>query len=391
MAYAPADAGLMLHIDVSALSTIVMPELRKQKQTVPPEQLAKIERIVRKIRSIDIFAVFKGKEEPIALVAMRGRLRLADIKELKSIAASASPVPIGDTPLVSKGNGRYTIDTPTGPSTLIFGNEANDLPDDVVLIGDGSIITPWILKGKGREPAALKPMLQGVNRAAAIWGAGVLPTDLNPSLPASISGHIDLRPTGRSMVKMTFKDPDGAAQIKSMISAPMYAEFGLEKLLKAEVSGTQVTITTATGAELMAAAREALGKMQKGAKQGASIAKLSDIGRGIMLYAAVNDDKMPSDLAALVTEKMISAETLFSPHNASGPKVDASGKPTPPFDYVLLAFKKLPEGEVLIAYEKPSYYSNAGTCMLFADGSVKFGDMEAFRKALTKAKGLLGK
>ncbi len=385
MAYAPPGTMIMAHVDVAALVESALAEVGKVPDLAPAEQVSKIEGFARKVRSVDVYAVVRGTQKPpLVLVAVHGNITLADVKEaVKSIDPKAP-----ELPLTSKGNGRYAIEgIPDEPFTVIFGSEAGDLPDDVVLVGSGSLLTDAGLKKLGTgDLKTLNALLTGVDRSAPIWGAGEIPAGLDPRAPKSFALHIDPRPKGDVLVKLTFHASETAEAISQLVKSPMTNPMSEE--FAVEHAGPVLTIRMKkTDEGLFGKAAAVLVKARRIARRSMSAANLRSIGSAMSIYLTAKDGQAPPDLMTLKKTRMIQAEHFFSPSNPRGRRIDAAGNPIPPFDYVYLAAKKknLPS-KTIVAFEKPTLNQNEGTNVLYFDGSVKWLTMEQFRVQLEKSR-----
>ena len=128
-----------------------------------------------------------------------------------------------------------------------------------------------------------------------------------------------------------------------------------------------------------------VGRSMEMARRSISGANLSSIGKFTMIYQAEHE-KLPPDLQTLV-KSGLSAEALYSPHSDNKPRYDAGGQLVGEFDYVYLGGQfgdKDPPPDMIIAYEKPELNKFQGTNVLQYQGSVKWMDMETFRRELAR-------
>ncbi|KKK96240.1 hypothetical protein LCGC14_2664740, partial [marine sediment metagenome] len=127
------------------------------------------------------------------------------------------------------------------------------------------------------------------------------------------------------------------------------------------------------------------GRAQHLAKRSISAANLNTLGKNVHIYMA-EFEEVPPDYQTLF-KRGLSPQALISPMSGRKLRRDAQGNPVGPFDYIYLGgrFKEEPQGNMLMAYERPENYRNEGTNVLTYQGSVQWMDMATFREALARA------
>ncbi len=156
-------------------------------------------------------------------------------------------------------------------------------------------------------------------------------------------------------------------------------------------SGPSLTAALPAAAVGVSALIPALNNARHQAKKAVSAANLNSIGKGCMIYAATNDDRLPTNLSQLVDEGFISTRSLVSPVSGKRPPgVDKKSKKLiGPVDYILINYapKTLDSiaspAQAILAYERPGNYQNKGTWVAFVDGHVEWVPMTQFNKLLT--------
>lgn len=199
LALAPPHAVGVIHVGKWGRTLAMLNEnLGLLKGTPAGEPIRLMLPFVRGITSVDVFlAPVPGKAEIDGIVALRGTFGPTDMTKLLNVM-----IP-GEMKIDKPGNGRYLFSDANArsPFVMIIGDEANDVPAGVVLIGQGPMMTDKTVAGLGKsDNAALKRMLAGVDTTADICGAVQLDAS-QKDLPAEISGSIYL--TGPNAVKLT--------------------------------------------------------------------------------------------------------------------------------------------------------------------------------------------
>ncbi|MDY7011795.1 MAG: DUF3352 domain-containing protein, partial [Planctomycetota bacterium] len=130
----------------------------------------------------------------------------------------------------------------------------------------------------------------------------------------------------------------------------------------------------------------ALARAKGKAKQAVSATNLNIIGKGVIIYAAENDDQFPSNLIKLVEAGFLPVELLMSPSSGRKARKDSKGKPVGPFDYVYLGgqLTSSAPGSLIMAYERPEINKFQGTNVLYVDCHVAWVTMEQFQRDLAK-------
>lgn len=136
---------------------------------------------------------------------------------------------------------------------------------------------------------------------------------------------------------------------------------------------------------LVAVLLPTLGHARTRAREAASMANLGAIGKALVMYAAIKDDKETApDFNALIKENLVGPDAFISPlsgkDRASGVKTIDPAK----IDYVYLRLEPLAPPGLINAYERPENHGNRGTIVLMSDSSVRQVTIEEFNKLLNK-------
>lgn len=382
LAYAPPNAGGIVHVAVAEIAQDVADELRKQKYTVDPKALDDFTAIARKIESIDLFFTIVSKHgvpgKP--LVVVRGRLARADVERL---LAAASP----DATLEKGGNGRYALTGKNAsPLSLVLGSEADDLPDDVNVAAPEIEITPEFLKtlGKG-DNKNLRAMLKSVDASAPIWFAVNLEAIPSEDVPKSFTGSIHLFGTGRTQITADFRADEQAKEFEERFRGSEIVT-GLSDIVLVKREETTVTVATKSTESIFGRLLTALERARTLARRISSAANLNGIGKAIMLYKADNDDQPPPDLETLVKENIIGPKTLISPTSGREMPVDEHGMPTAKSDYVYFVLPDSAPANLIWVYEPPEINDNEGANVLYCGYNVAWVSVEEFREQLQRTK-----
>ena len=187
-----------------------------------------------------------------------------------------------------------------------------------------------------------------------------LPPDVRDTVLANLAA---LAKYARPDVESIWGDADGVVM----------ESFGSHPVIRVPGGVLGVASTVAVLMPTLAKAREL-------AKRAGSMVNLSNIGKGMALWAVEHEDKLPPSLEEEMTQEGFSAKFLVSP---------ISGKKS----YYYLPFKKSPAEPtaVIVVYEDPANYKGKGTNVLMSDFSVKRMSTEEFQKELKRATDLLEK
>jgi len=211
MKYAPPGTIGIIHVDVEALASDAIDEMAKHKDKMPDVNWDEVRANSEKVSSADVYLVDQGAGQPPApFIVLHGELRMQDLEEAFKSA--------GELPVTKGPNGRY--DLTLGPMALrmVFGDQAGDVPDGVVMAGPADMVTPEFIKKLGTgEAKALRKVLRGVNGRAPIWGGMVKPQPAGQGSPRSVAGHSDPRKGGKTRVEITFRTADEAKRTASQM------------------------------------------------------------------------------------------------------------------------------------------------------------------------------
>ncbi len=129
----------------------------------------------------------------------------------------------------------------------------------------------------------------------------------------------------------------------------------------------------------------ALPRARSNAARAASTANLHGIGKCIVLYRGLYEDRPPPDLAALLEENMISTTRMFvSPVSGREPPRYEDGKLIGEMDYVYMPLPANAPGDLIMVYERPENYRGKNTNVLYADGRVEWVDKNTFEARLRR-------
>ena len=206
MKYAPPGTIGVIHLDVEALAAEAIDEMAKHKDKMPGMDWDQVRANSEKVASVDVYLVDQGAGAPPGpFVILHGTLNTEDMK--KAFASG------GELPFTQVGNGRY--DLTLGPMVLrmVFGDQADDVPKGLMMIGPAPMMAKGFFKKLGTgESKALRKALRGVNGRAPIWGGIVMPQAAGQGGPRSVAGHSDPRKGGKTRLEITFRTADEAKQ-----------------------------------------------------------------------------------------------------------------------------------------------------------------------------------
>jgi len=116
------------------------------------------------------------------------------------------------------------------------------------------------------------------------------------------------------------------------------------------------------------------------AKRAASMANLNAIGKGIVLYMALNEDQAPEGFAPLVEDGMLSHRALVSPVSGRRMPRYQDGEIIGETDYIYLLLPADAPGRCIRVYERPENYGGKGTAVLLASAAVRWMDAAEFER-----------
>ncbi len=381
--YAPPNCTGVVHGDLDALRTYTFEQLRRHRGQLPKLDIDALEEMWARIRSQDVFLIGGGGDVvPSALGVMHGSVGAADIDRYARLLQM--PVP---AKMKAAGNGRYDWEVADDPWRVIVGAEADDLPDDLLLLGPAHEVTGPLVKGLGAPVSErLRRLLAAVDVSAPIWCALELPGGFGGEGDIFVVGSVDPRPNGKTSVAITFPSTQRAQELEGNLARE---DFPLHGLFQVRRVGAKLTLTHQKPEGLAGDLIAALVRARRLARRAMSAANLRRIGIAIAMYMAEEGDRSPESLLGLVKRGTIHAEHFFSPSSGRKPRIGKDGRPVPPFDYVYLAPKKPLPGDALVAYERPEINNNEGTHILTFGYSVRWVTMAEFRKQLARTQELM--
>lgn len=364
-------------------------------------QIEPMIRICRRSESIDVY-IFSTERQKIGFcIVVRGQATPQDVwnvfpKPEKELPKTSPAVEAFPTPSLQPGkNGRYAI-APMG-IFIVYGKEASDLPDGVMLIAMGDTLHSEFIAQLGKKSnSKLLAVLKQVDCSAPIWGgaAGLSEILEDDEAPESVCGILDPRGTGKLDVKLLFtnKEYSATGDIKVTIEQFFTGFFKVE--LKDNTLRLSLVPSDKPFAErLFGGLMPSLLQARFLAKQAVSMANLNAIGMGVVLYQAEHEDRYPPDLDSLVSEGQ-SVKLMISPLSGKKPPVwdKEKQKLIGPVDYILIDYSKtknIPGSNVVLAYEDPANYANLKDKkipVLFVDCHVELLDPKMFKAYVAAAK-----
>lgn len=392
--FAPKDTVAIAHVDTVAVAEFSARWIKSLAPIIEnPDTahflmgLSAAATVADPIQAVDVYVVMppattveSQPRPPIPTVAIAFRTGLS-VEELVDVAVKQMP-PLAEmaTKLKKGQDGRYTI--PDGPPVVVIdGKREKTVGEGTILLVIGENAESLIDSlGTGRG-AALAALLKSVDTSAPIWAAGILPANLPPDAPASITAGIHTDGGKPSIVTIVMKNAEQAGKIEMEFkkeSNPFGALFDVKR------ADATVTFTVALDDKFIARVMEALERARTLAKQSMSGANLNGIGKGIAMYQSEHKDQSPPNLETLVEGNLISAKMLVSPMTGRTLKTDAKGVPTEAGDYVYIVLPADAPGDLVRAYEPPEINKGKGGNVLFGDFTVKWLDAEKLQAAVKK-------
>ena len=227
----PSNAIGVVHIDVAKTRDEITAAVEKDKETFGPF-LAFLDPL-KKIESADVYLI-PGGREPKPLIALRGSIGPDDVI---GILAKAE---MKGSELIQAANGRYAIEGT--PFLMIMGNEADDVPEGVVLAGTVKMMTPEFVAALGKEKnTAVEAMMAKIDTSAQIWGGVAMPEkEQTRGAPQQIYGSANITGPNPLNVSFLFADEDKAANtMKEFDKTPPF----IKEVIALKQDGTTVTVT----------------------------------------------------------------------------------------------------------------------------------------------------
>lgn len=385
LALAPADAIGIVRVDVKAIAADLLDQLgQAEEPLLPPPVLEAVKKLADRVDSVDVFLVDGSAEAPPTLFAVvRGSLTVDDL-----VSAAASMTGGEKPPYTEVRPGVYDSNAGPAPIRAIFGSEAPEADDGVVLVGLQPMMTDDFIKNLGTgDVEALRKLLAGVDTSVPIHGGIVLDVIDDPEAPRSLAGSIDPRRKGGMHVALEFKDVKFAREFSA--SLVDFRGKAMLPALEITASGKLAVVECKWEGGILESVIPGVMRARQLARRALSAANLQGIGKGVLMYAAENEDRIPQHLGELVTVEWVPLEILISPSGKTpregwDPK---AGKV--PGDYVYLRVPlDAPEG-LIMAYERPELNKGEGTNVLHVDGSVRWVTPEEYAKLLADTKAWL--
>ncbi len=363
LSLAPPDAFGVIHIELKPLVNSVLAELEKQKADLSDVPVDQIRRTAEKAAVMDVFLVPGSGMMPLGAVAIvRSPVSPADFGELMKAGGQKAPE------LKKLGNGRYGADD-GDEQILIYGAEASDVPDGVLLLGDRALLTEEYLKklGTGKNEK-LRAMLGDVRSAAPLWLAAsleALPLPI-PIKLTSMSGWFDPSGGGDGRVTVTFGDETSAKLAYTQAAGGL--DEAAKEYVAIEQKGNVITVTP-KGGDLLARTVSAFVSSRQEALRVRNMAQLRQVGLCIQMYGNDNEDAAPPDLAALAKY----ADGKLRDDLASNKTGYVYRKPAGALGTLA--------GETVLVHEALDGAAEE-VAVLFADGSVKVMSVAKLRELL---------
>ena len=386
--FAPSTAIGVVHLDVKriveSIDAILDENLvsRRGKREALPT-------ILRKIDSMDAYQL-GIRNEPNLLLAFYGAFGAEDVAALEQVAGDT--VAVG----IQKGrNGRYQVHLGGLPVIesvgqfpggvlellLVLGDEADDVPSGMALVGLPRTLTPEFLKTLGKASnKALPALLKGVDTSADVWGAIGDSAAKGENDPISGKVSLFLLTKGRSKVEALLDSAEAARKVaKEIQESPVTGKL-LRELADFQVKDDLLTIASKTTdpvlSEIIAAwAREL-------AKRTGPVANLVGIAKALALYANDHGDTWPLDLETLVKDGQ-RPELFVSPSSGRDSPYDAKGRFRSDYIYI----KGIPNegpGYLIVAYERPELSDFKRVLVVDFNGSVSVLEPQEFKSAIDK-------
>jgi len=225
----PSSAVGLIHIDVAQTRDDIKAAAEKEESLKP--FLGFIEPL-EKIESADMYLIPSGRE-PMPMVAIRGSLGIKDIEAL------IEKTELKGSKLVKGENGRYTLE---GQILIIIGDEADDIPEGVILGGIAPMLTPEFIESLGKEEnTAVQAMIAKVDTKAHIWGGVAMPErEQKQGAPKEIYGSANITGDNPLNISMPFADEAKAAKtMEEFAGAPPF----IKEVISMKQDGATVNIT----------------------------------------------------------------------------------------------------------------------------------------------------
>lgn len=366
--YAPPGAPGVVHIDVDVVADDVLRELRKDKdymRGISDADLAEIEKNVSKIDSLDVFfSLPSGGEEPEFVGVLRTRLTPSDVTKLQRKFGTES-----DT-LEKTGNGRY--DAPRSQERMIFGAEADDLDEGIILFAPKGVLTDkFVAELSAGDNSKLRRILAAVDTSAPVWVAAAMDFIDEADVPARIAGSLDPRGAGSGQFVITFKSEKYAEKALRDIADD---DFPLAGAIDSTRDGAVVTLTLKGKGSFVGRIFGAFGRARELANQAACMANLNGIGKGVAMYMAEHDDRYPPDFDALIRCGVITEAALHCPSDKSDRERD--------YFYMPPVKGEAAEARTIIACDLKGNHRDEGRAVLYVSGVVAWLDEDEFQDAL---------
>jgi len=269
--------------------------------------------------------------------------------------------------LKKSDNGRY--DTEDGEVRMIFGAEAQDVEDGVILFGARSLLTEQFVAKLGTEGnETLRKMLKEIDTSAPMWVALSIDSAREKDAPKKAVGFLDPRGEGRGHLTITLKEEKHAREFIEGATTP---DSPVADLLAFDRQGKTVTITLKGEGPFMDRVFVALRKTEDLARRARCAANLAAVGKNIAIYVA-DQQTYPASLQVILENGYLGQSLMKCP--------SAGGQRS--CDYFYLAPERSATTQTIIACDMKGNHEGEGRNVLFAYRRVAWMTEQEFQEAL---------
>jgi hypothetical protein len=279
---------------------------------------------------------------------VRGAMTPADVGKMFSeiFGEAIEPVPAED--------GRYMI----GPITTVWGKEASDVSEGVLLIGYGKFMAPNRLKNMPKPDLAdLKTLLKETDTSMPLWGAMITPDFMaDPDDPVKRYGAVDPTGKGKGKIVLVMSNEEEAA--KGVEKINQEDPHSIKHMFVAKQAGNKIIGSIPESDKtFMQRFADAIISERRRANREESEGYLHHIGRRVQRYQQ-EYDRLPSSFTVLLEEGRMSMWVLDSPLDGReltrNPETDEwTGQPD---DYVYIDLNSVQEEKrtgLIMVHETP--------------------------------------
>ncbi|MGC9454627.1 MAG: GYF domain-containing protein [Phycisphaerae bacterium] len=300
--------------------------------------------------------------------------------------------------LIEQTKGYYSIDIGRENDVVVaLGREAEDVPEDIILIGPSSLVRPGLFEtlGPAREPSLLEAM-KNVDTSADAWAVGRIPPGILPIAADHIEAEVDLDGQGESSARIGFSENDRTEDIHRAFTDWLgnLRDDTYEDLNTEVTEEGTLSIRGRLAPDALLKLTVALWpKPDVNAARERSRENLQEIHNALARYLE-DHGEYPRYLGALAKQDYLKPSRLMSPMSGEGAIILGSqGQIIFGGGYVYLYTRMPPQGrgaQLLRVYENPEYYDNEGTLVLLADGTVQWMGIDSFNTLLRQTRGIIG-